>query len=229
MDGAILLDQSTLIGELLPIEAGVGVQAFAGALVRRDEAEAEVTATSARTKFGWTAELIRTAHVVSTQQKAVLRVVRDLAAFNGIVIVLLVVVYSWHLKMSVTEIIPLVLTAILASIPVALPATFTLASALAARALAKLGVLPTGLSAVDKAASTVVLRSGRTGTLTQNALTVTAVRPLSGFDEVRVLMLAALASSDGGEDQSMALSGRRLLGCAEAYQICGLRPGEEDV
>ncbi len=54
-------------------------------------------------------------------------------------------------------IIPLVLTAILASIPVALPATFTLASALGARALAKLGVLPTRLSAVDEAAAMNVL------------------------------------------------------------------------
>jgi hypothetical protein len=104
-----------------------------GALVRRGEAVAEVTATGARTKFGRTAELVRTAHVVSSQQKAVLRVVRNLAAFNGVVIVMLVA-YAWFLKMPLAEIIPLVLTAVLASIPVALPATFTLASALGARA-----------------------------------------------------------------------------------------------
>jgi H+-transporting ATPase len=73
----------------------------------------------------------------------------------------------WHLEMPVADIIPLVLTAILASIPVALPATFTLASALGARALAKLGVLPTRLSAVDEAASMVVLCADKTGTLTQ--------------------------------------------------------------
>ena len=89
-----------------------------------------------RTKFGRTAELVRTAHVVSTQQKAVLRVVRNLAAFNGVVIVLLVA-YAWYLKMPVAEIIPLVLTAILASIPVALPATFTLAAALGAQGSGK--------------------------------------------------------------------------------------------
>ncbi|WP_421912490.1 HAD-IC family P-type ATPase [Mesorhizobium sp.] len=197
--GEILLDQSMLTGESVPIEAGTGVLTYAGALVRRGEAEAEVTATGTHTKFGRTAELIRTAHVVSSQQKAVLRVVCNLAAFNGVVIVLLVG-YALHLKMPMAEIIPLVLTAVLASIPVALPATFTLASALSARALARLGVLPTRLSAVDEAASMAVLCADKTGTLTQNALTVTAVRPMSGFDEANVLALAALASSDGGQD-----------------------------
>ena len=67
----------------MPIEAGPGLETFAGALVRRGEAVAEVTATGSRTKFGRTAELVRAAHVVSSQQKAVFRVVRNLAAFNG--------------------------------------------------------------------------------------------------------------------------------------------------
>ena len=197
--GEVLLDQSMLTGESVPIEAAAGVQTFAGALVRRGEAVAEVTATGARTKFGRTAELVRTAHVVSSQQKAVLRVVRNLAIFNGVVIAILVA-YAYFLKMPFAEIIPLVLTAVLASIPVALPATFTLAAALGARALAKLGVLPTRLSAVDEAGTTDVLCADKTGTLTQNALTVTSVRAMPGFDEPHVLALAALASSDGGQD-----------------------------
>src|SRR5579863_10249059 len=197
--GEILLDQSMLTGESVPVEAGAGVETYAGALVRRGEAEAEITATGVRTKFGRTAELVRTAHVVSSQQKAVLRVVRNLAAFNGIIIALLVA-YAWFLKLPLDEIVPLILTAVLASIPVALPATFTLASALGARALAKRGVLPTRLSAVDEAATMDVLCADKTGTLTQNALTVTTVRPMPGFDAPHVLALAALASSDGGQD-----------------------------
>jgi H+-transporting ATPase len=197
--GSVLLDQSMLTGESVPIEAGAGFETYAGALVRRGEAVAEVTATGARTKFGRTAELVRTARVESSQQKAVLRVVRNLAMFNGGIIVMLVG-YAYVLKLPPGEIIPLVLTAVLASIPVALPATFTLAAALGARALAQLGVLPTRLSAVDEAASIDVLCADKTGTLTRNELKVTAVHPMPGFDESHVLGMAALASSDGGQD-----------------------------
>ena len=85
---------------------------------------------------------------------------------NGIIIVALVG-YAAFRGMRLPEIVPLVLTAVLASIPVALPATFTLAAALGARALAKRGVLPTRLSAVDEAAAMDVLCADKTGTLTR--------------------------------------------------------------
>ena len=197
--GSVELDQSMLTGESLPIDAGAGTATFAGALVRRGEATAIVTATGSRTKFGRTAELVRTAHVASTQQKAVLKIVRNLAVFNSILI-LSMGVYAYTHAMTWGEIIPLLLTSVLAAIPVALPATFTLAAAIGARALAKQGVLPTRLSAVDEAASIDVLCSDKTGTLTRNELTVTSVRPLPGFDEAHVLGMAAVASSDGGQD-----------------------------
>ncbi|MDR3484810.1 MAG: HAD-IC family P-type ATPase [Bradyrhizobium sp.] len=198
-EGSILLDHSMLTGESLPVEAGPGTETYAGALVRRGEAVAEVRATGMRTKFGRTAELVRTAYVVSTQQKAVFRVVRNLAGFNS-AITLLLMIYAYEIGMPLSEVIPLVLISVLASVPVALPATFTLATAIGARALTRAGVLPTRLSAVDEAASLDVLCIDKTGTLTRNELAVAAIHAMPGFDEDRVLMLAALASADGGQD-----------------------------
>ncbi len=199
LEGNVLLDQSMLTGESLPVEAGAGASTYAGALVRRGEALALVTTTGPRTKFGRTAELVRVAHGASTQQQAVLRVVRNLALFCA-AMVLLQLAYATAVRMPGVEVIPLILTAVLAAIPVALPATFTLASAIGARALSAQGVLPTRLSAIDEAATMDVLCSDKTGTLTQNALAVTAVHAAAGLDEPRVLGFGAIASAEAGLD-----------------------------
>jgi H+-transporting ATPase len=199
LDGDVSLDQSTLTGESLPTDASAGAATFSGALVTRGEATAVVVATGARTKFGKTAELVRTAHSVSSQQHAVLRIVRNLAVFNAAVI-LAMGVYAVAHSMRFAEVLSLLLTALLAAIPVALPATFTLAAAIGAENLAKVGVLPTRLSSIDEAATIQVLCSDKTGTLTLNSLTVSHIVDDTGFDDAHILAWAALASSDAGAD-----------------------------
>ena len=199
IEGSILVDQSMLTGESLPIEAIKGIDVYAGALVRRGEAVAQVTATGERTKFGRTAELVRIARVESSQQKTVLHVVRNLVLFNGVVTVILAS-YAFWIAMPLSEIAPLFLVAVLSSIPVALPSMFTLAAAVGARALSRRGVLPTSLSAVDEAAGIDILCADKTGTLTRNELAVMSVCAMPDYDEAHILVLAALASSDGGKD-----------------------------
>jgi H+-transporting ATPase len=89
--GSLLLDQSMLTGESIPAELGAGKTAYAGALVRRGEAIGEVTATGARTYFGRTAELVRIAHVESSEQRAVLGIVRNLTIVNFAIVIGMVV------------------------------------------------------------------------------------------------------------------------------------------
>ncbi len=200
LDGSVLLDQSMLTGESVAVQIGAGKTAYASALVRRGLATAEVTATGGRTYFGKTAELVRIAHAQSGEQAAVFTVVRNLAIFNGAIVVLLVA-YAHSIAMPVDHIVPLVLTALLASVPVALPATFTLAAALSAQVLTRRGVLLTRLSAIHEAATVDVLCSDKTGTLTRNELAVASVRCMrEDHRDEDVLALAALASSETGQD-----------------------------
>ena len=199
ISGAVLLDASALTGESVPSEAAAGDKTFAGALVRRGEAVAEVTATGAKTYFGRAAQLVEIAHAESAEQRAVLGVVRNLAILNGAVLAAMAV-YGHFGGMPLDRILPLMLVGLLASVPVALPATFTLATALAAQKLARKGVLPTRLSAVNEAASMDLLCSDKTGTLTRSALEVIDVRPMSGWTSDEVLRLAVAASAEGGMD-----------------------------
>jgi len=200
IDGSLLLDQSMLTGESIPVETEAGKTAYAGGLVRRGAAIARVTATGTRTYFGRTAELVSLAHVESAEQKAVLSVVRILTVIN-LVIAVSIVVYAVASKISVEQIMLLVLTTLLSAVPVAMPATFTLAAALGARTLAKKGVLLTRLASLNEAAMVDVLCADKTGTLTMNELVVSAVCPIkSGYDEADVLGFAALASSAEGQD-----------------------------
>jgi H+-transporting ATPase len=198
--GTVLLDQSMLTGEAMPAEAAAERPAYAGALVRRGEATAEIVATGARTYFGRAAELVRTAHVESSEQRAVLGVVRNLTIVN-FAIVVGIVAYAHAIHMDAARIIALVLTALLSAVPVALPATFTLAATLGAKTLALGGVLLTRLSALHEAAMIDVLCADKTGTLTANELAVAAVRAIEDdYGETEIIDLAALASSPDGQD-----------------------------
>ncbi len=151
-----------------------GSQVYAGSLVRRGQAIAEVTATGAKTYFGRAAELVRVAHAASTEQAAIFAATRNLAIVNGTVAVL-IIAYAYVMALPSADLIRLALTALLATIPVALPATFTLSAAFGAQILARRGVLLTRLSAAHEAAAMDVLCADKTGTLTRNALEVVDV------------------------------------------------------
>ncbi len=199
LDGNLLLDQSALTGESLPTEAEAGASAYAGSIVKRGEATGAVTATGSRTYFGKTAELVRTAKTVSHLQRTILTIVKYLVILD-LVLVAALLAYAIATGMPLEETIPFALILLVASVPVALPATFTLATALGALDLAKHGVLVTRLSAIEEAAAMEVLASDKTGTITKNQLAVAALLPYAQYDGDEVLRLGALACDDATQD-----------------------------
>ncbi len=198
-DGAVALDQSALTGESLAVDAGPGQPAYTGAIVRQGEASGEVVATGAATYFGRTAELVRSAEAPSHMQRTIFAIVKRLVVFD-LLLVALVVAYAMRHGLPAVDTAVFALMLLVASVPVALPATYTLATAVAASTLARQGVLVTRLPAVEEAASMDTLLSDKTGTLTRNELTLAAVRPLAGADEAAVLHAAALASDAASQD-----------------------------
>ena len=198
-EGEVLIDQSALTGESVPIEANRGKTAYAGSLVKRGEASGEVTATGPRTFFGKTAELVRSAKTASHLESIIFAIVKYLVAMDTALAVG-VFLYAVLVGIPLAETLPFVLILLVASVPVALPATFTLATALGAVELAKRGVLVTRLSAIEEAAAMDMLCSDKTGTITQNRLSLAALRPYPPFSEQDLLRFAALASDEAGQD-----------------------------
>ena len=197
--GQMLLDQSALTGESLPVEAAAGASAYAGSTIRRGEATGEVTATGTRTYFGRTAELVRTAKTVTHLEGLIFTIVRYLVALD-VVLVVALLVYAIATALPLTDTLPFALVLLVASVPAALPATFTLAQAFGAQELARRGVLITRLSAIEEAAAMDVLATDKTGTITENRLTLAALEPSASRTERELLRLAALASDDATQD-----------------------------
>uniref|UniRef100_E6PRA4 Putative Proton-exporting ATPase n=1 Tax=mine drainage metagenome TaxID=410659 RepID=E6PRA4_9ZZZZ len=223
-DGAVALDQAALTGESLPVDAGPGKPAYTGAIVRQGEASGEVTATGAHTFFGRTAELVRTSTAPSHMQRTIFAIVKRLVIFDAVLVVL-VVVYALlhHLPLLDTAVFALML--LVASVPVALPATYTLATAVSSLQLAHRGVLVTRLPAVEEAAAMDTLVSDKTGTLTQNTLTLAGTTALAaGSDGNAVLRAAALASDDATQDP-LDLA---ILGPARAQGLLKDVPARQD-
>lgn len=218
-DGQLLLDQSALTGESLPIEAGAGSTVYAGVIVKRREATGEITATGTRTYFGKTAELVRSAKATSHLETLIFTIVKYLVILD-VLLVTVLLAYAWAMGMHLAEVIPFALILLVASVPIALPATYTLATALGAVELAHRGVLVTRLSAIEEAAAMDVLATDKTGTITQNLLTLAARQPYAPYSDDDLLRMAALAYDDATQD----LIDLAILDAARAGYACRHAP-----
>ena len=219
------VDQSALTGESLPVALKIGDAMFSGSIIRQGEVNAMVYATGGNTYFGKTAQLVQEAHTVSHFQRAVLKIGDYLIILAVAMVVVIITVALFRGDPMLTTLqFALVLT--VAAIPVAMPTVLSVTMAVGARLLARKEAIVTRLAAIEELAGVDVLCSDKTGTLTQNKLTLGDPFSVNDIPADQVILDAALASRADNKDtiDLAVLGGLKSEQALKGYQVVHFQP-----
>jgi H+-transporting ATPase len=221
----IEVDQSALTGESLPVTRKPGEAVFSGSIIRQGETDAIVYATGTKTYFGKTAALVEQAHTVSHFQRAVLAIGNYLIVLaTALVLVIVAVGLFRHDPMLETFEFALVL--LVAAIPVAMPTVLSVTMAVGARLLSKKQAIVTRLSSIEELAGVDILCSDKTGTLTENKLTLGDPFCLGDIPPDKLILYAALASRAEDKDtiDLTVIAGVKDDKTIKAYDVLHFQP-----
>jgi H+-transporting ATPase len=193
------VDQSALTGESLPAEKKPGDMAYSGSIVRQGEMEALVAATGSNTFFGRTARLVQKAGAVSHFQKALLGI-GDYLIYLSLGLAAVLVLTQLFRGHNPLQVFQFVLILVVAAIPVAMPAVLSVTMAVGALALSRMKAIVSRLQSIEEIAGIDILCSDKTGTLTQNKLTLGEPVPFDKADVQGLILAGALASKEEDAD-----------------------------
>lgn len=219
------VDQSALTGESLPVERKPADAVFSGSIIRQGEIEALVYATGASTYFGKTTELVQEAHTVSHFQKAVLKIGNYLIILAAVLVTIIIIVAILRGDPILTTLqFALVLT--IAAIPVAMPTVLSVTMAIGARSLAKKEAIVSKLVSIEELAGVDVCCADKTGTMTQNKLTLGDPFSVNQASADQVIFNAALASRAENNDtiDLAVLGGIKNKDTLKDFQVVHFQP-----
>jgi H+-transporting ATPase len=222
---SVEVDQSALTGESLPATRKPGEAVFSGSIIRQGEMGAIVYATGEQTYFGKTAQLVQTAHTTSHFQKAVLKIGNYLI-FLALALVTLIVTIAISRGDPLLTTLQFALVLTVAAIPVAMPTVLSVTMAVGARLLAKKQAIVSKLVAIEELAGVDMLCADKTGTLTQNKLTLGDPFCVNKISAEQVILNGALASrSDNNDTIDLAvLDGLKDKDALNAYEVVHFTP-----
>ncbi|MEJ2382525.1 MAG: plasma-membrane proton-efflux P-type ATPase, partial [Gammaproteobacteria bacterium] len=200
IDGDYLsVDQSALTGESLPVERQTGEIVYSGSVAKQGEMVGVVHATGMHTYFGRTAQLVSSAKTVSHFQKAVLTI-GDYLIYITLGLVGVLILVQLHRNQPLLEVAQFALILTVAAIPVAMPAVLSVTMAIGAVVLSKMQAIVSRLESIEEMAGIDILCSDKTGTLTQNRLTLGDPYTAQGIEAEELVLAAALASKEEDAD-----------------------------
>ena len=189
----VSVDQSALTGESLPVNKNADDICYSGTIVKQGQMTGLATATGSNTYFGKTAGLVSKAGATSHFQKAVIHI-GDYLIFISLGLVSILFLVQFLRGDNIVTLIQFALILTVASIPVAMPAVLSVTMAVGALALSKKKVIVSRLEAIEEAAGLDVLCSDKTGTLTQNKLTLGDSVLFKAADEQELILNASFSS-----------------------------------
>jgi len=226
IDGEAGADQSALTGESMLISKNEGEMLFSGSVIKNGECNAVVTATGVNTFFGKTIQLVQMAKPRLHMEEVVANVVKILFSIV-LVFVGLTIVISLLRGETIISMLPLVLILLVTAVPVAMPAMFTVSMAKGSQQLAAKGILVSRLSATEDAATLTTLCIDKTGTITQNKLSVQDIIPDENYtldDILRYGVLASVAANNDPIDMAFLLKATDNKTDTAGYQQTSFTP-----
>jgi H+-transporting ATPase len=218
------VDQSALTGESLPVEHKTGDAVYSGSIIRQGEIEALAYGTGNATFYGKTAELVEAAQTRSHFQRAVIRIA-DYLIVIALALAILILAVALLRGDKPLNVLQFVLVLTVAAVPVAMPAVLSVTMALGARVLSRKNAIVTRLAAVEELAGIDVLCSDKTGTLTQNKLTMGEPFTVGDISPEQMILSAALASRAEDQDPiDLAVLGGVKNGGQEGSQVIHFQP-----
>lgn len=193
VDGEVLrgqatIDQATITGEAMPVEAGPGAHVFAATMAQLGSLQLRATQIGPDTTFGQVIKLVEEAE----GNRAEIERVADRFSGYYLPVVSIIALLTYLLSRD-----PLATAAVLV---VACSCSFALATPVAmlasVGAAAKRGVLVKGGAVLEQLARADVLLMDKTGTLTRGEPHISSVLTFDGCSEEEVLALAAAAEHD---------------------------------
>ncbi|MBX3363534.1 MAG: HAD-IC family P-type ATPase [Phycisphaeraceae bacterium] len=233
LDGAIRdlrIDESTLTGESSPVSkdpaslpeltvlADRRCMAYAGSLVVRGTGEGLVVATANATEVGRINEMISSAQTIATP------LTRKIASFSHMLLWVILAVAAATFVVGILrgnppqEMFKAAVALAVGAIPEGLPAAVTIMLAVGVARMASKKAIIRKLPAVEALGSTTVICSDKTGTLTQNQMTVRAAWCAgaeyeftgNGYDPAGEVRVAGSSNPISAEDHPALLE---LLAC----------------